>query len=375
VTSGIRASSVHKRKACGEVAHCACGNCVKAHCCLKTMAKSTNPSRSASSETQTRGESIAERVSERGRSRSRGPSQSQVPQATGVVEPNVALGGGEPLDKATAQALLQVIDLEEKVDKVEDRVSDVEDDLKTFGKTVEELGKTMTEGNESLTGRINSLVADKNSLRAYLTEALNRLTAAENELGLLKTTVLGRLYISVAQNKLEAPHPSPSHIKAQGMPERLMRWGCEQFFEGQNIEDDLLKIKQATYWLQDGAASWWRRLKMDADEGIADPIVDWGEFKRELKKQFYPKTAYFEAKMRFVSTKHTGTIKEYIKLDNLAHVDDVTEKEKVFYFIRGLKDWARNEMWNRGGDDIPDLRTDIQYAEALYDYKERNRSI
>nr|GFB06516.1 hypothetical protein [Tanacetum cinerariifolium] len=74
-------------------------------------------------------------------------------------------------------------------------------------------------------------------------------------------------------------------------------WEMEQYLEGVNVVDDASKIKMATRYLKDTAASWWRRRYEDIDRGTAT-IDIWAEFVVDFRKQFYPENAKNKAKSR-----------------------------------------------------------------------------
>lgn len=58
--------------------------------------------------------------------------------------------------------------------------------------------------------------------------------------------------------------------------------------------DDAKKIGKATLYLEDTAMIWWRRRHDDIEKG-ACTINTWEEFKKELKRQFYPENTEEEA--------------------------------------------------------------------------------
>ncbi|KAF2282309.1 hypothetical protein GH714_044060 [Hevea brasiliensis] len=57
---------------------------------------------------------------------------------------------------------------------------------------------------------------------------------------------------------------------------------------------------------------WWRRRLLDIERGTCT-ISTWDDFKKELKKQFYPENAAHEARAKLRRLSHKGNIREYVK--------------------------------------------------------------
>ncbi|TXG67082.1 hypothetical protein EZV62_008357 [Acer yangbiense] len=130
--------------------------------------------------------------------------------------------------------------------------------------------------------------------------------------------------------------------------------------------DDAMKIANAPTFLRDTAQLWWRRKHGDMSKGI-NPIHTWEEFKKELKRQFYPTNVEKEARGLLRRLKQTGSIRDYVKeFTTLAlEIEDMSEKDSLFYFMDGLKDWAKVELERR---NVQDLNAVIVEAESLIDY-------
>ena len=66
-----------------------------------------------------------------------------------------------------------------------------------------------------------------------------------------------------------------------------------------------------------------------------------------------------------------GTIREYVKKFSglMLNIKDMSEKDKLFYFLERLKPWARTELHKQRGQD---LATAQIAAERLTDYAMEN---
>lgn len=108
---------------------------------------------------------------------------------------------------------------------------------------------------------------------------------------------------------------------------------------------------------------------MEADRAAEkEPITTWEEMKTELRRQFLPNNAAWIARDKLRELRHTGTIREYVKefMSLMLDIDGMSEKEKLFAFISGLKPWAQTELRRSKAED---LTTAIAAAEALIDWK------
>ena len=66
-------------------------------------------------------------------------------------------------------------------------------------------------------------------------------------------------------------------------------WHMERHFEAITLTDEATKVRTATLYLTDTATLWWRRRFADTEKGICT-IETWEDFKREIKRQFSPRT-------------------------------------------------------------------------------------
>ena len=108
------------------------------------------------------------------------------------------------------------------------------------------------------------------------------------------------------------------------------------------------------------------------DKGICT-IETWGDFKREIKRQFYPEDMAYLARKNIRHLKHTSSICNYVKdfSSLMLESHNMIEKELLFNFMDNLQGGAEQELRRRG---IQELATTMVVAEALTDYKRGDSS-
>ncbi|KAF2318954.1 hypothetical protein GH714_011953 [Hevea brasiliensis] len=138
------------------------------------------------------------------------------------------------------------------------------------------------------------------------------------------------------------------------------------------VEEDSRKVDNAPLFLAESAMVWWRRTMLDMQKGTCC-IKTWDEFKRELKKQFYPENAADEARAKLRRLTQKGTIREYVKefSEVLLEIPEYPDQELLFFFKNGLQAWVRLEIERRGAQD---LAAAITIAESLMEYKKNDKS-
>ncbi|MBN8152351.1 hypothetical protein J0J37_22515, partial [Vibrio vulnificus] len=80
----------------------------------------------------------------------------------------------------------------------------------------------------------------------------------------------------------------------------------------------------------------------------------WDDFKKELKKQFYPENAAKEARTRLRRLVHDKTIREYVNefSELLLEIPNYPQGEAFFAFCDGLQPWARTELERRSVENL-----------------------
>ncbi|KAA0068130.1 uncharacterized protein E6C27_scaffold238G00920 [Cucumis melo var. makuwa] len=96
------------------------------------------------------------------------------------------------------------------------------------------------------------------------------------------------------------------------------------------------------------------------------------QFKTELRKHFVPHNAEIESRGKLRRLRHTGSILDYVKEFTILmlEIGDLPEKEALFQFKDGLKDWAKIELDRRNVQTLDDA---IAAAETLVDYSAQSK--
>ena len=83
-------------------------------------------------------------------------------------------------------------------------------------------------------------------------------------------------------------------------------------------------------------------------------IETWEDFKREIKRQFYPDDVAYLARKNMRRLKHTGLIRDYVKEFSslMFEIPNMTEEELLFNFMDNLQGWAEQELRHQGVQDL-----------------------
>ncbi|KAA0053838.1 uncharacterized protein E6C27_scaffold135G002280 [Cucumis melo var. makuwa] len=94
-------------------------------------------------------------------------------------------------------------------------------------------------------------------------------------------------------------------------------------------------------------------------------IDTWDVLKKELRSQFFLENVEILARRKLHDLKHTGTIREYVKqfAGLMLDICDMSEKDKVFCFVEGLKPWTKAKLYEQR---VQDLASAYAAAEWLF---------
>lgn len=216
---------------------------------------------------------------------------------------------------------------------------------------------------ENITGQLQAIKEQIDSVRGDL-------NSCKADVTLCKVAVAGGATIR------EGPRmkvPEPSRYEGKRDPKALdnFLWSVERYFEAMHVEDDASKICTATMYLSDDAVLWWRRRQEDIKKGLCS-IATWDEFKRDLKRQFYPENVEELAMKKLRGLRQTGTIRDYISQYSslMLEIPDMEEKTRLIFFMDGLQRWAEQELRRRG---VKTLAEAIAVAESLIEIPRDSR--
>jgi hypothetical protein len=105
------------------------------------------------------------------------------------------------------------------------------------------------------------------------------------------------------------------------------------------------KVKLAATYLEGNAATWWRNMVMQSEDGTGDYIT-WEEFQHGLVSIFKPVNSRKIARDRLAALRQTNSVAKYnFDFTQLClEIKDISESEKLDKYVRGLKDKIRMEV-------------------------------
>ncbi|KAK2998297.1 hypothetical protein RJ639_023878 [Escallonia herrerae] len=263
--------------------------------------------------------------------------------ASGVAEENVIVEcGRDPLPPAggkkggrgqsKSRDMIASLDgrtcvLEEAMGDVKDRFGFVEQNLQTLEDHVleelESLKKAMT-GQDELRTRFIELFAN---LQEQLDVVKVGVEETRQETAMGKKAIAGGAVVTPTP-RVEVPKPKEFGGKRDANELDNFIWHMERYFEGASITDEKPKVRTATLYLTDTATLWWRRKHNDIEKGLCT-IDTWDVFKKEIKRQFYPKNVTYEARKKLRELKHTNGLGE--------------TSGRGAIFVQLDKEWATNQ--------------------------------
>ncbi|KAL0293502.1 UNVERIFIED_CONTAM: hypothetical protein Sradi_6933300 [Sesamum radiatum] len=145
----------------------------------------------------------------------------------------------------------------------------------------------------------------------------------------------------------------------------------EQYFLAANVEDEARKVSTATMYLTGDAKLWWRTkyAEIQANQVRLDT---WALLREAIREQFFPENVEYNARRTLRKLEHTGFVRNYVKSFSALMLDirDMSEKDKLFTFMEGLKPWARLELQRQR---VTDLESAMATAERLTDFISETR--
>ncbi|KAL0461177.1 UNVERIFIED_CONTAM: hypothetical protein Slati_0005300 [Sesamum latifolium] len=122
-------------------------------------------------------------------------------------------------------------------------------------------------------------------------------------------------------------------------------FAMEQYFLAANVEDEARKVSTVTMYLTGDAKLWWRTKYSDIQENQVR-LDTWAILREASRVQFFPENVENNARRALRKLEDTGSMQDYVKSFSALMLDirDMSEKDKLFTFMKGLKPWARLEL-------------------------------
>ncbi|KAA0043300.1 uncharacterized protein E5676_scaffold129G00830 [Cucumis melo var. makuwa] len=138
------------------------------------------------------------------------------------------------------------------------------------------------------------------------------------------------------------------NLTMRAMKNQAPTGGAIPYFRVTNTVTEEAKVMLATMHLTEDTKLWWRSRYVDMQEGHYT-IDTWDALKRELRSQFFPENVEILARRKLRKRKYTNNIWEYMKqfVGLMLDLRDMSEKDKVFCFVEGLKPWAKTKLYEQ----------------------------
>ncbi|KAA0064070.1 uncharacterized protein E5676_scaffold111G001630 [Cucumis melo var. makuwa] len=228
---------------------------------------------------------------------------------------------------------------------IEERVQE----LDSSQKTLLEMINDMSEDFRATLDVIRNEIADVNARPSLTMRAMANQAPAGGA-------------IPVSRVKIPESKPFCGARDAKALENYL--FDLEQYFRATNTVTEEAKVMLATMHLSEDAKLWWRSRFVDMQEGRCT-IDTWDALKRELRSQFFLENVEILARRKLRELKHTSSIREYVKqfAGLMLDIRNMSEKDKVFCFVEGLKPWAKTKLYEQR---VQDLTSAYAAAERLF---------
>ncbi|KAL0420399.1 UNVERIFIED_CONTAM: hypothetical protein Slati_3062800 [Sesamum latifolium] len=185
------------------------------------------------------------------------------------------------------------------------------------------------------------------------------------QIGLLQCAVSNAPVVAHdAGARLRIPEPKAYSGARDAKEVENFLFDMEQYFLAANIEDKARKVSTAIMYLTGNAKLWWRTKYFEIQMNQVQ-LDTWA-------LQFFPENVEYNARRALRKLEHTDSLKEYVKSFSALMLDihDMSEKDKLFTFMEGLKLWARLELQRQ---QVTDLGSAMTAAERLTDFTSETR--
>ncbi|KAL0422585.1 UNVERIFIED_CONTAM: Transposon Tf2-11 polyprotein [Sesamum latifolium] len=187
------------------------------------------------------------------------------------------------------------------------------------------------------------------------------------QIGLLQRAVSnGPAVAHDAGARLRIPEPKAYNGARDAKEVENFLFDIEQYFLAANVEDEARKVSTATMYLTGDAKLWWRTkyAEIQANQVRLDT---WALLREAIREQFFPENVEYNARRALRKLEHSGSVRDYVKSFSALMLDirDMSEKDKLFTFMEGLKPWARLELQRQR---VTDLGSAMAAAERLTDF-------
>lgn len=258
----------------------------------------------------------------------------------------------EALEEQGSRMVFVTTTLEEKVENLETEVAELQAQLAESRELCQELVENQGAGT---IGELRREMEQMSIQIGLLQRAVGNAPAVAQDVG----------------PRIRVPEPQPYGGARDAKEVENFLFDMEQYFLAANIIDEARKVTTATMYLMGDAKLWWRTKYADIQANRVR-LDTWERLRDAIREQFFPENVEYNARRALRELRQSGSVRDYVKAFSALMLDirDMSEKDKLFTFLEGLKPTARLELQRQR---VVDLSSAMGAAERLMDFQDEPR--
>lgn len=196
---------------------------------------------------------------------------------------------------------------------------------------------------------------------AFVASAINALASAVSNIQASGSGATYRL------KPAKPPHFRGNYGRDATTP-RDWLFTVDQYFLACNVDRDRDKLAFVATLLQDNANTWWRsQFALQPDGSYISAIGTWSDFKAALIRQFEPINRKLSAREELARLKQVRSVQAYTSRFRALclEIDDLSDAEKRYRYLEGLKDRVRLEVLQRQCNTFDEMCTVAVHWDSL----------
>lgn len=143
------------------------------------------------------------------------------------------------------------------------------------------------------------------------------------------------------RNDYEKP---PSYNGSEEEDLNLWLFKTNQYFTAKRLAENEM-LRRVPSFLDKAALSWFIQLREDISNGSSQPIDTWTDFENAIKQNFEAPNQQQLLRSKMRRLKQGDSIRDYVTAfrNMLAKITDMSEDDRIHYFVSGLRDNTRSE--------------------------------
>lgn len=190
---------------------------------------------------------------------------------------------------------------------------------------------------------------------------------ALHQLGCLLETLVAKHASSQQPTSSLSVQPPKFH----GSPrENILTWlfQVENIFQAKRVTDSD-RLLYVSSLLADSALMWYQNLFQAIAEGSHPPLRSWAQFVLLIRTAFQPPNQQLQLRNNLRNLRQSSSVQDYVfRFRNIVNqVRDMSEMDKVAYFISGLRGQTKAEIGYRAPEVLEDaMKLALTYDTAMF---------